>query len=643
MPPDPSIFNLIASSYNQQIFVQGTDSLNILMSQIEQIVLNNGLQPHLFVGVQSFSAFQLYAAHYVELARVFERITVFGEADIQPRRIENTEFIALPAGSTLAQERFLIVNTPEWKVMLVAQQIEENVDRPERRRQFQGVLTFSGKVIERCAVIAGMLAGHSAKPVGKADSSLQQQFTAQLVMRLAQVAKTTKLDLGALLSEVAPLLDIADHAAAQPNPVRGLQWLINQSVNFIAADNITIYRNEGMMLRPIVSTAPLEQVPSIINGQKFLGGVASTQEAGMLHGGAVPAEIGDPRAQSLFGVPLFTHRGEELWGMVAYSSQIPNAFVDGNARTSLSPVTGLVSGLAFEDRSKIEEETVNIPLPPVDRPSNNLPTPTTPPPQQSAPQSPRRRIRLGPRRNDVEVPQSSISDQINIVRLPEAESVSVEDDPFADYQRRLIGHLLAFDRDSADHVWREAYARFSARELLLNILQPVQIAIGEGWHRGQVSVAAEHFSTAYCESKIISFLNSYPDNPNGKVVLTGCAQGEVHETGIMMFSLFLRWEGYKVIYMGANVPNSTIADAVDEIRPDMLFLSATMKENANNLTEVGHILARIDSPPIFGFGGMAFIIFPEMRDRVNGYYLGDDPNTALQNIHQLLDQRSLNG
>jgi methanogenic corrinoid protein MtbC1 len=286
-----------------------------------------------------------------------------------------------------------------------------------------------------------------------------------------------------------------------------------------------------------------------------------------------------------------------------------------------------------------------MPLPrvePLDLSGQSQPAQPSPEPKTTpAPQVGRGRIRLGRNRENHHDSGAS-SPQLEVARLPEVAPLEVESSPFEDYQRRMIAHLVRFDRDGADRVWREAYAKFSARELCINLLQPVQIAIGEGWHRGEVSVAAEHFSTSYITSKIASFLNSYPDNPTGQVIVTGCVQGEMHETGIMMLSLFLRWQGYKVIYIGANVPNSTLYDALTTIKPDMLLLSATMKENGNNMTEVGHIIARLPEPkPLFGYGGAAFIFFPELRDRVNGYYLGDDPSTILTNIKNLLDVRRM--
>jgi len=638
MAPDPSMFALVAAQ-PQNSTQQTLDQLNFLGTQIEQTLLNFSIPAHIFAGIHSFSAFDLVAPQYAELARISPKITVFGEADQTPRSIPNIEYIALPAGSTLSHERFLIVNHGQWQVMLLAQTTADSDRRIERQRRYSATLTFASSTVERGAMIASMLAGQQVQRIGRADPFSQQMFIAYLVLRTAQLGRMVNFEPQGIFTEVPSLIELA-RQTVMPNAFsERLQTLIRQAQGMARLDGIHIYRHEGMMTRPILSTMRLDLVAGVVAGQGPVGEAVQMLQPRLLR----------TANETIAAYPIFEPASRKLWGAVAFQVQRPDALQNPSESLPLAVILGAITSLIHEELLHKAADVDSMPLPRVE--PINLETDAqafSPPPKpeqappQPAPLMGRGRIRLGKGRENNNQPGDS-SSQLEVARLPEVAPVEVEMDPFEDYQRRMIAHLVRFDRDGADRVWREAYAKFSARELCINLLQPIQIAIGEGWHRGEVSIAAEHFSTGYITSKIVSFLNSYPDNPNGQIILTGCVQGETHETGMMMLSLFLRWQGYKVIYLGANVPNSTLYDAITTINPDMLLLSATMKENGNNMTEVAHIMARVPDPkPIFGYGGAAFIFFPELRDRVNGYYLGDDPVSILGNIKNLLDTRRMN-
>jgi methanogenic corrinoid protein MtbC1 len=205
---------------------------------------------------------------------------------------------------------------------------------------------------------------------------------------------------------------------------------------------------------------------------------------------------------------------------------------------------------------------------------------------------------------------------------------------FPIYQRRLMGALVAFDQNTAEEIWREAGALYPAEALCTELLMPVQVAIGEGWHRGEVSVAAEHFATRFVESKLHNLFTAHRDHPHGPLAVIGCAQGELHELGALTIALFLKWAGFRVNYLGQTVPNSTLETLIRTLRPQILGLSATTVEAAHNLTEAGQILSRIEPPrPLFIFGGMAFYERPDLRARVQGgQFLEGDPRTIARRL-----------
>ena len=624
-----SFYSLLTSTQRQQAFRHKIDLLNLLSAQLEQTLLYNQLDVHLFVSLQTFRAFELYAARYQDLAHICRQITVFGESDIRPRRMPNIEFIALPSSSQLIKERFIIINHAKWQAMLLGQETPETQGRMERQRIYQGRLTFIPKVVKKSSMLAAALAGLSAPPKPKVDPFSQQELNAQFVTRLLLLPSQIKVDYSQVLQELTPIVTVTKQIAQQTTFVARLEEWMRQGALLTNAKRVTLYLHEGNMLRPIVSTERLDSLGSLLTNQSLIGRSVTSKRMIVASPAEAQQEASYTDCHSLVAIPIVNQRRKKVWGTIVFEANQRNIWPALVQRLPMATVVGAISALL-----DLEDFQVSA-----------LPSDHTPDTLQSAnpatSNKPRKRIRLGAAKAK-ENHESGIAIPNPLVKLPDLPSKVTPDDPYADFQRRMVSYLVAFDRNGAERVWREAYVRFPAHDLCLNLLQPVMVAIGEGWHRGQVSVAAEHFSTHYVKSKINALFNSYPDNPNGAVILTGCAQAELHETGILLFSLFLRWRGYKVIYLGANVPNTTIPAALNDIKPDMLCLSATMKENAHYLIEVGHIVSQLpDSPPLFAFGGLAFMIEPELQQQIQGYYLGDDPHTALETVKNLLSTRQI--
>jgi methanogenic corrinoid protein MtbC1 len=196
--------------------------------------------------------------------------------------------------------------------------------------------------------------------------------------------------------------------------------------------------------------------------------------------------------------------------------------------------------------------------------------------------------------------------------------------------------LVAYDLRTAEQVWSETCAIYHPEQICTELLRPVQIAIGDGWHRGEVSVTAEHFASRFVQSKMLNLFNATPDGA-GALAITACAQGELHEIGAIMLSLFLRWNGFRVVYLGQSVPNSTLEELVQQLCPQVLALSASTVETAHNLIEVGQMIARMQPRPLFAFGGLAFQNRPDLRERIqSGFFPEGDVRQIVRQIIEKL-------
>jgi methanogenic corrinoid protein MtbC1 len=173
------------------------------------------------------------------------------------------------------------------------------------------------------------------------------------------------------------------------------------------------------------------------------------------------------------------------------------------------------------------------------------------------------------------------------------------------------------------------------------VIAPVLIDLGERWHRGEISVVAEHFATHYLRRKLDSLVSLTPIHTESPTIVLGCAPGDWHEIGLVLLSFYLRRHGYHVIYLGQNVPLEHLVTELSRLHPVLLIMSAATAETAHNLAEVAHTVAALPEPrPAFGYGGRAFNKQPELRTMVAGQFLGESAVDAIERVRTLVHQAS---
>jgi MerR family transcriptional regulator, light-induced transcriptional regulator len=155
------------------------------------------------------------------------------------------------------------------------------------------------------------------------------------------------------------------------------------------------------------------------------------------------------------------------------------------------------------------------------------------------------------------------------------------------------------------------------------ILAPTLLEVGERWHRGEATVVQEHFATAILRRRLNVMFHAYDQPAAGPLAITGSAPTEWHDVGILLVSLALRRNGWRVIYLGQNVPADHLLSEIRRLQPDLVCLSATTREGAAELVQVYDGIAALPAPrPRLIFGGRAFNLTPNLRERFSGAYVG---------------------
>ncbi|MCU0506882.1 MAG: cobalamin-dependent protein [Anaerolineae bacterium] len=183
----------------------------------------------------------------------------------------------------------------------------------------------------------------------------------------------------------------------------------------------------------------------------------------------------------------------------------------------------------------------------------------------------------------------------------------------------LVETLLAFQEPQAENILGEAFALYPVDVVAEEIVAPTLVEIGERWHRGEATVVQEHFATAFLRRRLTALFHAYPQPLVGPLAITGSAPAEWHDVGILLVSMALRRHGWRVIYLGQNVPGDHLLREVRKLKPDMVCLSASTRDSAGELVEVHRALRDLgDGRPRLILGGRVFGAHPEFREHFAG-------------------------
>ena len=98
------------------------------------------------------------------------------------------------------------------------------------------------------------------------------------------------------------------------------------------------------------------------------------------------------------------------------------------------------------------------------------------------------------------------------------------------------------------------FSMFHYRTVFFSILAPLMVRIGAEWENGTITVAHEHMLSHIVLQRFTQFFRIFPTNDNLPKTLAFCPSGEHHQLGLLLFTLFLRENGYPVSYIGPDTP-----------------------------------------------------------------------------------------
>jgi methanogenic corrinoid protein MtbC1 len=240
----------------------------------------------------------------------------------------------------------------------------------------------------------------------------------------------------------------------------------------------------------------------------------------------------------------------------------------------------------------------------------------------------------------IQTARKRVQDEVAIQR-----SFITPDAPLYELARDYLTALLNGDRHLAANLILKAVEKGeNIKDIYLYVFQRCQYEIGRLWHANKVSVAQEHYCSAATQL-IMSQLYSYIFSTEkiGRKFVGACVSGELHEIGIRMVADFFEMDGWDTYYMGANTLASSIVEAIERHKADVVGISASMLFHISELKDLISNIREFDPGKRVKIlvGGYALRSSPGLWKRLGADGFADDAQQAIALANQTVMHNSV--
>lgn len=153
--------------------------------------------------------------------------------------------------------------------------------------------------------------------------------------------------------------------------------------------------------------------------------------------------------------------------------------------------------------------------------------------------------------------------------LARADARSLDGSP----QAVLLGAVRAFDRERLEALVGQQLALRGLRAFGQEVVLPLAQLVGDQWALGKIPIAAEHLASEVVVHALKDGLRMSPRT--GPLLVGACLPGERHEWGFLATLAGLQEHGWRIHYLGADLPVEEVMEAAWRLRPRSIAFSGS--------------------------------------------------------------------
>jgi DNA-binding transcriptional MerR regulator/methylmalonyl-CoA mutase cobalamin-binding subunit len=179
---------------------------------------------------------------------------------------------------------------------------------------------------------------------------------------------------------------------------------------------------------------------------------------------------------------------------------------------------------------------------------------------------------------------------------------------------RALELARAVDAPGLESLLRRTAAAFGVPIFLDAVVAPLLRRMGEEWEAGRLAVAQEHLATAIIQRVLEGIIHFLPAPHGAPNLLLATLAGDQHKIGALLAATAAAAEGWRVTYLGPDLPAGEIATAAVAAGARVVGVSIVhLAEPERVLAELQTVRARLPaSVPLLAGGAGAVALAPEL-------------------------------
>jgi len=167
------------------------------------------------------------------------------------------------------------------------------------------------------------------------------------------------------------------------------------------------------------------------------------------------------------------------------------------------------------------------------------------------------------------------SDQISnmIAEKPLDLGISASNQSIDQYIEGCLAAIAEIDTQKLDEILTKAQVELNPSILIDDLIVPLLYKIGNLWQEGRLRIVEEHLASAVIRNLLGRIKTDLQPTSVAPKIIIATPPRQWHELGALLAAATAAYEGWKVIYLGANLPVEEITKAAQLHKAKLVALS----------------------------------------------------------------------
>lgn len=200
--------------------------------------------------------------------------------------------------------------------------------------------------------------------------------------------------------------------------------------------------------------------------------------------------------------------------------------------------------------------------------------------------------------------------------------------------KALVISMINLDEQEFDDILKSHIIKNGILTTFTEVIYPFLHKVGVLWGINKIMPAQEHFVSNLIRQKICSAIDLLPIAPkDAPRIIMFLTEGENHEIGLLLASFIAKKLGWRVFYLGQNVPHDNLHTMVSLIKPTYILTFFITTTSSSIKERIGKIISECDAPLLFS-GNSTSVDLQDQGKRVIQLATPQDLITVLENTNK---------